>query len=106
MTEMGTLARLYCNVSGTEAEVDIGKNTEPFDRCRSFVHAICDGCTCWTPALIRFAQLDLEAAYGPGSSDIDPERTHLLEQLIVDAARFRGGQKNLMVAVCTPIGAE
>lgn len=101
---------LFCDVGKTQATVLVPSDADLRDNVDSFVEQPCAGCEHWSKEKVRRAETEIRAetlaqfgSDGDGLTGIEDGRMKLLEQLLVNSARFRGGEHKLIVGMCTPI---
>ena len=102
---------LYCGVGKTQATVMVPADNDMRDNVDSHVSTPCQGCKKWSIEIIRKTEREIRAETLEqfGSDDdsltgIRDGRQNLLEQLLVDIARFKRGESHrLVVGMCTPI---
>jgi len=94
--------KLPCTVSGTQAEVLVPAGDSLVDNVEGFVTAPCNGCGHWSAEEISRIERELKAEFGE-QSGIRDGRVDQLQQLLVDRSRFKGGEHQLVVAICSPI---
>lgn len=101
---------LFCDVGKTQATVLVPSDADLRDNVDSFVGQPCTGCKRWSEEKIRRTETEIktETLAQFGSDDdsltgIIDGRMNQLEQLLIDLARFKGGEHKLVVGMCTPI---
>ncbi|HPR99628.1 MAG TPA: hypothetical protein PLU63_02300 [Candidatus Woesebacteria bacterium] len=101
---------LYCDTGKTQATVMVGVGTDMRDNVESFVEEPCAGCKHWSKEKVKRTEAEIrtETLVQFGTDDdsltgIRDGRVNQLEQLLVDLARFKGGEHKLVVGMCTPI---
>jgi len=102
MTEIFNPIKLYCDVGQTEASVLVASDADLRDNVDAYVTEPCKGCKKWSVGKIKKSRQEVKAEWGD-QSGIRDGRTNQLEQLLVDRARFKGGEHKLVVGMCTPI---
>ena len=73
--------KLYCEIGQAEATISVGAGADLRDNVDGYRVKPCNGCKKWI-------------------------ETKQLEQLLVDKARFRDGDHQLIVGTCTPVVDE
>lgn len=101
---------LYCDTGKVQATVMVEASADLRDNVDSFVEIPCHGCKHWSVEKVRHTEAEIRAEtlaqFGSdddGLTGIRDGRVNQLEQLLVDRARFRGGEHKLVVGMCTPI---
>ncbi len=101
---------LYCDTGKTQATVMVEAGADMRDNVEGFVEEPCVGCKQWSKEKVKRteAEIRVETLTQFGSDDesltgIRDGRVNQLEQLLVDLARFKGGEHKLVVGMCTPI---
>jgi len=105
MTEIFNPINLYCGVGKTEATILVATDADLRDNVKGFVTEPCKGCKHWSGEKIRKVETELKEEWGD-CSGIRNGRLNQLKQLLVDRARFRGGEHKLVVGMCTPITGD
>ncbi|MBI5356309.1 hypothetical protein HZB78_01715 [Candidatus Collierbacteria bacterium] len=102
---MAEVFSLYCDVGQTEATVLVEVGADLRDNVDCFVTEPCKGCKKWSAEKIGKVEAELKEEWGDRSG-IRDGRANQLEQLLVDRARFKGGEHKLVVAMCSPITGD
>lgn len=102
MTEVFNPLKLYCDVGQTEAMIFVEADADLRDNVDGYVTKPCKGCKKWSAEKIKKVEDEVKEEWGD-QSGIRDGRANQLEQLLVDRARFKGGEHKLVVGMCTPI---
>jgi len=101
---------LYCDIGQVQATVMVNASADLRDNVYSYVEIPCPGCKYWSVEEIRHTEAEIRAEtlaqFGSdddGLTGIKDGRANQLEQLLVNRARFKGGEHKLVVGLCTPI---
>ena len=82
--------KLFCDTGQVETTLPKTDGQDLRDNIRTKIEKLCPGCKHWTPQRVQ----ELEEESG--------SVIHL-QQLIVDRARFKGGEYKLVLAMCSPV---
>ncbi len=114
MTEIFKLYTLFCDIGKTQASVLVPAGEEVHDNTISHTVSSCGGCSQWSELKLGKVEAEIKAEtlqqFGTDAESytgIYDGRVNQLSQLLVDQAQFiRGTEHKIVVAMCTPIGAE
>ncbi len=105
MTEVFNPISLYCDVGQTEATVLVEADADLRDYVEGYVTKPCKGYKKWSVEKIKKVEAEVKEEWGDRSG-IRDGRVNQLEQLLVDRARFKGGEHKLVVRMCSPITGD
>ena len=102
MTEVFNPISLFCDVGQVQATVLVQAGADLRDNVDGYVMYPCQGCKKWSAEKIKQVEREVKEEWGDRSG-IRDGRVNQLEQLLVDRARFKGGESKLVVGMCSPI---
>lgn len=112
-TEIFIPHSLHCDMGKTRATVMVRAGADMSDNVDSYIEEPCVGCELWSKDKVQETEAEIRnetfAQFGSDNDSltgIRDGRMNKLEQLLVDLARFRGGEHKLVVGMCTPITKE
>lgn len=105
MTEIFKPINLYCDTGKTTATIHIPAEENLRDGIGGYVMTPCNGCQHWSLEGIKNVEQQLKAEWGD-KSGITEGRANQLKALVVDKSRFVGGDSELVIAMCSPIGCD
>jgi len=98
MTEVFQPKSLYCDVGKTMATI-FTEDGEIKDGVQGYITKPCEGCTKWTSQDILNVEQKATDEHG---GDYPSDRINRLGQLLVDRARFKGGDSIIVISLCSP----